>query len=98
MKVANLSEVKDQLSKYVEMARRGARIQILVRGVPAAELVAPSGGDGGSDGEWPVEELGRRGVVRRGTGKLPPEIRRAGPKPKRGTLSKAVLDERREGP
>ncbi len=40
MKVVNLSEAKNNLSRYVEQARRGERVRILVRGVPVAQLAA----------------------------------------------------------
>ncbi len=39
MEKANLSDVKDGLSAYVERVRKGHRVRILVRGVPVADLV-----------------------------------------------------------
>jgi len=39
MEQANLSDVKDGLSAYVERVRKGHRVRILVRGVPVADLV-----------------------------------------------------------
>ncbi len=39
MEQAKLSDVKDGLSAYVERVRKGHRVRILVRGVPAADLV-----------------------------------------------------------
>ena len=39
MKQAKLSDVKDRLSRYVERARKGEPVRILVRGVPVADLV-----------------------------------------------------------
>ena len=39
MKVANLADVKNDLSRFVAQVRRGGRVRILVRGVPAADLV-----------------------------------------------------------
>jgi antitoxin (DNA-binding transcriptional repressor) of toxin-antitoxin stability system len=98
MKVANLARVKDDLSRYVDYVKRGGRVRILVRGVPAAELV-PVTAAGKSDDEAELRELERRGVIRRGTGGVPPEILRPGPKLKRGSKSMAdiVLDERKSG-
>lgn len=39
MENANLSDVKDALSRYVEKVKKGARVRILVRGVAVADLV-----------------------------------------------------------
>jgi prevent-host-death family protein len=91
MKVANLSEVKDQLSAFVEMARAGEPVRILVRGVPAADLVPASVG---SAGGW-AEELERRGMVRRGRASLDPELLRPGPPVDGAPSDELVADRRR---
>lgn len=39
MENANLSDVKDALSRYVEKVKKGAWVRILVRGVAVADLV-----------------------------------------------------------
>ncbi len=92
MKTANLSEVKDRLSAYVEMVREGERVRILVRGVPAADLV-PVEMDL-EDEEWLVE-LERRGVIRRGTAPLDPMLFEPGPKVS-GSPSDDLVRERRK--
>jgi prevent-host-death family protein len=96
--VAKLSDVKNDLSRYVARARRGERIRILVRGVPVAEIVPI---DIQRDGEGAEEarlvDLERRGIIRRGKGGLEPGILRPGPRPRGKATSEMVIDERRSG-
>jgi len=97
MKVANLTEVKDELSRYVECARRGERVRILVRGTPVADLV-PVGEQAEEPGEgWTQEELSdleRKGVVRRGSGVIHAELSKPGPAVKRADAVRALIEER----
>jgi prevent-host-death family protein len=93
MRVAPLSKVKDELSRYVEMARRGERIRILVRGVPAADLVPAEAAE---DEDLELAELERMGVIRCGKGGIDPELDRPGPKV-RGDAVALFLRMRREG-
>lgn len=58
MEKANLSDVKDGLSAYVERVRKGHRVRILVRGVPVADLVPI---DTSIDDAAPEPELLRAG-------------------------------------
>jgi prevent-host-death family protein len=92
MKVASLSKAKNSLSRYVALARRGERVRILVRGVPAADLVPA---DTSSDGDGELAELERKGLLRRGKGGVAPEIERPGPKV-RGDAVGAFLRARRD--
>lgn len=93
--MAKLSEVKDGLSRYVERVRRGDRVRILVRGVPAADLVPVP--DAGTDPDPSLAELERAGVIRRGRGGVPAEILRPGPRGRGRPLSRDLIDERRSG-
>jgi prevent-host-death family protein len=85
VKVANLTEVKDELSRYVEYVRRGERVRILIRGTPVADLVpvgeqaeeAEEPGEGWTNEE--LSDLERKGVVRRGSGTVPAELSKPGP-------------------
>ncbi len=98
MKVANLTDAKNDLSRLVERARRGERVRILVRGVPAADLVAVEVGSGEAGGEEAeLAELEKRGVIRRGAGGVPAALTRPGPRVKGGRAIAALLDERRRG-
>jgi prevent-host-death family protein len=97
VKVAKLSDVKDDLSRYVDAVRKGGRVRILVRGVPAADLVPVD--HGADSGFSPAEtaELEREGVIRRGKPGWPKALDRPGPRlPARAAID-AVVRERREG-
>lgn len=98
MKLAPLSEAKDNLSRLVEYVRRGGRVRIVVRGQPAADLV-PIGRQTASDlgDDAVLASLERQGVVKRGTGRLPRDLLRSGPKPRGVPASQTLLAERRSG-
>jgi prevent-host-death family protein len=96
MKVAPLTRVKNELSRYVEHVRRGGRVRILVHGVPAADLVPVADSTSGALDPG-LAELERRGVVRRGEGGIPPEILRPGPRIRGAGLSRTVIEERTRG-
>jgi prevent-host-death family protein len=98
MAAAPLSAVKNDLSRYVARARRGERIRILVRGVAVAELVPiETVADSDPVEEKRVQELERRGVIRRGKGGLEPGILKPGPRPRGRPTSELVIEERRSG-
>ena len=94
--VINLTDAKNRLSELVERARGGERIRILVRGAPVAELVPITGRRDGPDEER-LASLERRGIIRRGTGKIPDCIWEPGPKVSGNSVSDALIEERREG-
>ncbi len=96
MKVVKLSEAKAQLSRYVDYVRRGGHVRILVRDVPAADLVAPEPGGSGDGEDATLLTLERRGWIRRGR-RLPGELLRGGPRPRGKPLSEILLEERRSG-
>jgi prevent-host-death family protein len=97
MPVVNVSELKNRLSHYLRLVRRGETVlvsdrdQVIARIEPAGDTAST----GTDDGAW-LDDLERRGVVRRGAGKLP----RAwlGRRPAvAADLVGALLDERRDG-
>jgi prevent-host-death family protein len=97
VKVANLTDVKDELSRYVEYVRRGERVRILVRGTPVADLVPVSEQAEGPGEEWTDEELSdleRKGVIRRGSGPFPAELLKPGPAVKGADAVGALIEER----
>ena len=98
MKVAKLAELRDSLSRYVHQVEHGATVRILVRGRPVADLVPVrrSGSTTGAD-DWNLDELERRGMIRRGDGRIPPELFKPGPKARGKGVSEALLEERRQG-
>src|SRR5256885_12748032 len=92
MAAAKLSDVKNDLSRYVARARRGERIRILVRGVPVAEIgPIESARDGDDDEEARLADLERRGVIRRGSGGLAARVPQPGPRPPRRATSRLGL-------
>lgn len=100
MKVANLTDVKNDLSRYVEQVRRGARVRILVRGVPVADIipVAPSSDqESGSFSGEELADLEKRGIIRRGSARGSAELSRPGPRVGGDAGVRAVLSERRTG-
>lgn len=64
MTVASISELKANLSRYVDEVRRGGEVQVLDRGMPVARLV-PAGA--GNDPKA-LERLVSRGLIRPGKG------------------------------
>jgi prevent-host-death family protein len=69
MKVASVSELKAELSRYLRMVRRGGEVQIVERGVPIARLVGlEKGSKVGSEAEAQrLQRLEKAGILRRGT-------------------------------
>jgi len=101
MQLANLADVKNDLSRFVARVRRGARIRILVRGVPAADLVPVETVKGSTEGdESQLAQLEQLGLLRRAarvSRRDEREIERAGPKVRGGRAVEALLAERRSG-
>lgn len=98
MAAAKLSDVKNDLSRYVARARRGERIRILIRGVPVAEIGPLDGArEDTADEEARLADLERRGVIRRGSGTVDPAILRPGPRARGKATSDLLLEERRSG-
>ena len=98
MAAAKLSDVKNDLSRYVARARRGERIRILIRGVAVAEigpLEAAQEREGEENSR--LAELERRGLIRRGRGGLEPGILKPGPRPRGRSTSDLLVEERRSG-
>lgn len=93
MHTTNLTDAKNRLSELVERARAGDRVRILVRGVPAADLVAVPAA--AADDER-LAGLERRGWIRRGTGPVPAELRTPGPAVLGTPASDLLLAERGE--
>jgi prevent-host-death family protein len=100
MRIAKLSDVKNDLSRYVAQVRRGGTVRILVRGVPVADLVPVAGGaeQGADDAE--LAELEKLGLARRGS-KLDAQAERTldqpGPRVSHGRAVEVLLAERRGG-
>jgi antitoxin (DNA-binding transcriptional repressor) of toxin-antitoxin stability system len=97
MSVVKVSALKNRLSHYLRLVRRGATVlvsdrdQVIARIEPAGDLTST----GADDARW-LDDLERRGVIRRGAKKLPRGWLGRRPAVQADVLS-ALLDERRDG-
>ena len=96
MKSATVSKLKATLSEYLAKVKAGEEVIVTERGKPIAKIV-PILHDKGTLPAH-LQELARAGLVRRGSGKLPPEFWTL-PRPKdpKGEVLRALLEERAEG-
>lgn len=97
MHAVSVTEAKNNLSKLLKKVRHGQSILILDRNVPVARLEPLAAGSQASD-EANLMKLERRGLVKRGTGKLPKDFwSRPRPKTTDGSsVVQALLEEREE--
>lgn len=94
MKSATISELKNQLSKFLRYVKHGEVVVVLERGVPVAEIQPRSKKGEGADER--LDRLEAKGIVRRGNSKWIQGF----PFPSKGTPSgvlDALLEERRSG-
>jgi prevent-host-death family protein len=97
MTTASVTEAKNNLSKLLKKVRHGESVLILDRNVPVARLEPLTPGSPEAD-EARLLELERRGLLKRGSGKLPKDFWTR-PLPKfKGSVVQALLDERNEAP
>jgi antitoxin (DNA-binding transcriptional repressor) of toxin-antitoxin stability system len=94
VKEAKISEVKNQLSRYLALVRRGEVVRILDRDVPIAQIV-PIGRPEDAPGEDALAHLERKGLLRRGTGRIPRELLAKDPPGRPAGVLEALLEERR---
>jgi antitoxin (DNA-binding transcriptional repressor) of toxin-antitoxin stability system len=96
VKEAKISELKDQLSRYLALVRQGEVIRILDRDVPIAQIVPiTTAAEGRAVGSEALLDLERKGLIRRGTGRIPREILEKDPPGRPAGVLEALLDERR---
>ena len=97
MITASVTEAKNNLSKLLKKVKHGESVLILDRNVPVARLEPLAPGSTEAD-EARLLDLERRGLLKRGTGKLPKDFWTR-PLPKlKGSLVEALLKEREEAP
>jgi antitoxin (DNA-binding transcriptional repressor) of toxin-antitoxin stability system len=93
MEKTTVSKLKSQLSAYLRMVKSGATILVFERDQPIARIEAVR--DSGKLDDR-LSRLERAGLVRRGTKPVPLKVlRKQVPKSKR-SVTKALIDERRE--
>ena len=93
MKQANVSELKNQLSRYLDYVRQGETVIVLDRKIPVAELRPISQ----ETATGKLALLERKGVIRRHTGRLPQKFFTEPLGGKRARVLKALLEEREKG-
>ncbi len=94
MKEAKISEIKNNLSRYLSLVRHGEVVRILDRERPIAHIVPIGEAAAGTTGEEALAEMERKGLVRRGTGQIADEILRRDPPGKEAGVLDALLEER----
>lgn len=97
MTTASITEAKNNLSKLIKKVRGGESVLILDRNIPVARLEPLAPGSADAD-EAKLLDLERRGLITRGTGKLPKDFFKRPRLKMKGSLVQAVLDERNEAP
>jgi antitoxin (DNA-binding transcriptional repressor) of toxin-antitoxin stability system len=96
VKSAKISELKNNLSRFLAYVRRGGTVRVYDRDTPVADITPCGSAARDADGEATLASLERDGLLQRGTKDLPPDfLRRRLPKAKASVLQ-ALLDERRD--
>ena len=95
MTTASVTEAKNNLSKLLKKVKHGESVLILDRNVPVARLEPLPPGSTDAD-EAQLIELERRGLLKRGTGKLPKDFFKLPRLKFKKSLVEAVLAQRRE--
>jgi antitoxin (DNA-binding transcriptional repressor) of toxin-antitoxin stability system len=93
MRRASVSELKNQISRYLHYVKQGETVLVLDRRVPIAELKPVTGKS--SSGK--LAALERKGVIRLGSGEIPKEFFKGKLRGKRARILDALLEEREKG-
>ncbi len=98
MKRANIGHLKNNLSRYLDHVRAGGEVIVLDRRRPIARILplVQDAADAGKD-EDRLRRLEERGLLRRGTGRLPSWLGRRRPVRVSGSVLRDLLAEREEG-
>jgi prevent-host-death family protein len=97
MKTASVSETKNNLSAILRKVREGESYLIVDRGKPVARLDPVTAAENGADQRR--ADLERRGILRRGRGRIRKEILETPPPrlPKKVSALAFLLEEREAG-
>ncbi len=95
MREANIAQLKNNLSRYLALVRKGETVRVLDRRVPVAQIVPIGEAAGGRPaGIEALAQMERKGLIRRGTGRIDPEILDRDPPGKPCGVLRALLEER----
>jgi len=98
MKYARIGQLRDGLSRYLDVVREGGEVLVLDRDRPVDRIV-PAGAShpaAGGDSER-LLDLERRGVLLRGKGRYPAGLKRGRPARVRGSVLADLRAERESG-
>lgn len=96
MKSVNVAELKNRLSYYLRLVRKGEPVLVRDRNQVIARIERAGTGEAPAhDEEW-LATLERAGTIRRGRGKIEPKLFKGRPRA-RVSIVDAVLRERDEG-
>jgi prevent-host-death family protein len=96
MKQAKISEVKNHLSRYLALVRKGEVIRILDRDVPVAQIIPIADGSHGRRvGTEALAEMERKGLIHRGTGAIDKSLLDTDPPGKPCGVLDTLLEERK---
>lgn len=98
MRRAKIGELKNNLSRYLDHVRGGGTVVVVDRDQPIARLVPIAESAPGSAGDDErLARLERRGLIRRGDGRLLRRLGRRCTARVRGSVVADVLAEREQG-
>ena len=95
MKEAKISEVKNHFSRYLALVRKGEVVRVYDRDIPVAHIVpVQEAAAGRTAGAEVLASMERKGLIRRGTGRMDREILDQDPAGKPCGVLAALLEER----
>jgi antitoxin (DNA-binding transcriptional repressor) of toxin-antitoxin stability system len=95
MKEAKIGELRNQLSRYLALVRKGQSIRVLDRDVPIAQIIPISHAhEERPAGTESLIALERKGILRRGSGRFSREILEKDPPGRPAGVLAALLEER----
>jgi antitoxin (DNA-binding transcriptional repressor) of toxin-antitoxin stability system len=95
VKEAKISEIKNGFSRFLALVRKGEIVRILDRDVPVAQIVPIAHATGaGRPGVEALAAMERKGLIRRGSGRIEREILDEDPPGKPCGVLAALLEER----
>ena len=96
MKSVNVAELKNRLSHYLRLVRKGEALLVRDRNEVIARIEPAGTSEPAADDEEWIATLERAGTIRRGRGTMDPRLFKARPRA-RASIVDAVLRERDEG-
>ncbi len=94
MKEAKISEIKNAFSRFLALVRNGEVVRILDRNTPVAQIVPIGRGSLGGPGTEALAAMERKGLIRRGSGRIDRELLDSDPPGKPSGVLEALLAER----